>query len=168
MPKCKISERKMIDVICKRGQGLSVGALAKEFNVNPSTIRRCLALYDKEGLIGSRKIKRKLKLNSNDKEKLEKYIRDFPFSSLEEIKQTLNLSYCTKSIANYCKSFGLKRGITPKKFYIKPYDCESRLIFARRRLYWSKDIWKKIIFTDVSGIDRFSKETCLASAEFKV
>lgn len=153
MPKLKISERQMIEIISKNDRGFSVGVLAKQYNVHPCTIRRRLALYEKDGLIGKKKIKRKLKLNLNDKARLEKYMRSMPFSSLEEVKESLNLPYCKRSLSKYCKSFGLRRGITPKKFYIKPINCELRVSFARRRLNWSKDLWKKIVFTDESGID---------------
>lgn len=153
MPRKALGETDLVNVLVERGQGATIKDLAATYNCNQRTIIRRIATFRQEGRLGSKPIKRRLKLAEPAREEINQLVKSDPFATLEEIKTKLNLSVTRETTRRYIKKTGLLSGISPKKFYVKPIDCEERMRVARLRSGWSVERWSNIVFCDESGLD---------------
>jgi len=135
------------------GRGDSVKNTAAKFGISPATVYRKLARYKETGQVDRKKSIRSKKISESKLREIKTYVNNDPFATLREIKCDLNLNTTSRTVSNYLRELKLPVGVSPKKFLIKPIDCELRLESAIRRRFWSLETWKKIVFTDESGID---------------
>lgn len=154
MAKKQLTPEQLADILCLKERGIPIKQLAIRFGVARSTLYRRISKFDNEGVLGRRKTKgRKLKIDSSKLEQLERYVRNFPFSTIQNMREMVELKVDPRTISKYCKKFGLTRFKSPRKFAIKPIDTAKRLIYARQRRLWTANYWKdNYVFTDESGI----------------
>lgn len=148
-----LTERQVIEILMLNAESVPKLQIAQQFNVSVSTINRKLATWRDEKRTGRKKVTRETKLNSEQIDRMKQLLDRDPFMNLYELKTILNLSVSFSTISRTCKKLSLTCGISPKKFYVKPVDCGLRVFVARRRLQWTVDYWKRIVFTDESGSD---------------
>lgn len=153
MPKLVIDERKMSEILYKFDNGHTVAMLAAEYSVHRVTIWRRISAFKNEGILGKRKILRSIKATGSDLTTIRRMAVDDPFATTDEIRANLSKTYHISTIARYLKRFGFKKYVSPRKFAINEQQREDREDVARRRALWNVRRWKKIVFTDESGID---------------
>lgn len=153
MTKKQLTRDQFVQILIRHERGESVSALAVEFNVHRTTLNRRISAYHDTGKLDRAKNRRPMKLSRQVRERIRKYVTDNPFDTLKNVKVALNLEVSTNTISKICRRFGIKKLICPKKFYISPIQCESRLETAIMRSFWLVERWKNVAFSDESGID---------------
>lgn len=96
---------------------------------------------------------RSIKATGSDSRTIRRMAVDDPFATTDEIRANLSKTHHISTIARYLKRFGFKKYVSPRKFAINEQQREDREDVARRRALWNVRRWKKIVFTDESGID---------------
>jgi hypothetical protein len=67
---------------------------------------------------------------------------------LGEIKNGLNLAVGPKTLRNVVtKDIGLGRRIEWKKPWLRPEQKVARLKFARDHIHWTKEDWKRVVWS---------------------
>lgn len=125
----------------------------QKYDVSRATIFRRIASFKKDDRLGRKEGRRPRKLPKDDEVRLQRMLESDPYESYGEIKEQLNLPVSTTTIRRLCTMFGLLKRVSAKKFAISDLDCERRLMVARNRKYWTLTQWRRIVFTDESGID---------------
>lgn len=148
-----LSQAQKIDIIVQIKQNVPIKNIAAEHGVHRSSIWKFYKTYLQTGNIARRAYKRDKAIDQETLERLKQHILENPFDTLREIKRDLELTVDISTISKYCKSFGLPSRVSPRKFLVPNNHVQTRLETARVRRNWTVDNWRKIVFTDESGID---------------
>lgn len=152
-----LSSEETAQVINMYNEGRTQKDIAQHFKVSQATISSKLVIFKVEKRISRKKSTRKPLADSNILEQIENQLGFDPYMTLKELKEELDLPFSKTTISRCVKRTGLRSGISPRKFIIKPADVEKRLNFAHLHRRWSVDDWKRVIFTDEAGLDNSGK-----------
>lgn len=88
----------MVEVIVKINQNVSIKEVARQYGVNESTIRRRYKTYLETKRLGRKAYSRARLISEDDLERLETYILENRFNTVQEIKIDLTETGCHKII----------------------------------------------------------------------
>lgn len=153
MPRVAISENDMVNILLQIERKVPIRQLAAQYNVHHTTIYRRLRTWRDEGRLGMQKMKRRKKLSARQIQSLVRLVKNDPYATFDDINATLGFPISTCTVSRYLKANGISHRLSPKKFSLKPIDCEARVEIAIRRAAWSVEKWKNIVFCDESHCD---------------
>lgn len=76
----------------------------------------------------------------------------------QALKSDLNVSVCADTVRKALKEAGLQSFIKPKKPLLSQKNIKARLAWAYKYKDWTIDDWKRVIWSDVTKIDRFRSD----------
>lgn len=153
MVRKQLTEEQVVEILQLKAAKVRLKDIAARFNVNISTICRRLAVYRREKRYKRKKTVRPKKVGLGQRLGILNLALNEPFTTYAELRERLNLTISNATLARYCREFGYRKRVSPKKFFINQDKCYERLVMARNRCNWPIEEWKKIVFTDESGLD---------------
>ena len=123
--------------------------VAKKVGVCQSVVSRLLRRYRKKNTITvPNKGGRKKILSQRDRRQIVRHSVANPFSTLGQIKESLQLEVCENTIAAALKDAGYCFYVAKKKPLLSVKNKRARLQFALKYKDKPVSFWKKVIFTD--------------------
>jgi len=75
-----------------------------------------------------------------------------------ELKNTIKVDVSADTVRRALKETGMKAICKKKKPKLQPRHIRQRYEFALRHQYWTKDDWKRVIFSDETKINRLGSD----------
>ena len=95
------------------------------------------------------------KLSAQQVYELEQYLLDHPFRTNQQIVHDLELLITPRSIVNYLNDLGYATHVAEKKPLINLANLGLRRDWAEKHENWTKESWRKVIFTDESTFQNY-------------
>ena len=153
MAKSQLTPDQRAAVLVEMSKGVRLADIGDKFKVSKSTLIRISNKFKREQTTKRKTYFRHGAMGPERSGMLENYVNRYPYDTLREIKENLNLPVSKSTISRRLIEKDLKSMVSPKKFLISHANTEERLRVALMRKYWTKTYLENIIFTDESGMD---------------
>lgn len=136
--------------------GMRGAQIARELKMSASTVYGVLGSYKKRGTVVSPKSPgRPRKLTRRNMSYLERLLDKDRRASLTEITNQMAsiAKVSTRIVRNALQTLGYRNRVAAKKPFLNKKHKADRLAFARQYEKWTKEDWKKVIWTDESSFE---------------
>jgi transposase len=129
--------------------------IGKELNIDRNTARRIYERYRQYGTPSNRKRSGRPPIfDAAEKACLEAFVtRDSRTRRLSWEAICIEMGYACdpKTVRNVLKSMGYHKRVPRRKFHVRPDNRPKRVAWCQERLHWTKEEWKRVIWTDESS-----------------
>lgn len=137
--------------------------IAKKYQKSQSTIARLVKKIRETGCLNRKAGSgRKRSLNQYDLNYLEKIIKINPHLGSKKIAENMlkdrKKEVTESTIRRYLIGMGLKGRISCRKPLLSKKHIKARLEWAKKRYNWTKEDWKKVIWSDETKINLFGSD----------
>lgn len=149
----RLSDLEIGFVLGAREYGASFSDIGRKLGRPESTVRKFFERYQERGEVGHHASKgAESKLTDRDKRLMGRKIAVDRTITAKEILEDVELSQAVtvRTIQRHINSLGYVGGWSRKKPFVSETNRLKRLQWARDRLSWSVDDWKRVLWSDES------------------
>lgn len=151
-PSGELSTEARAAIIAKFEAGISKAAIARDFNINRSTVYRTVEHYQKYGFVHSLpRSGRPSVLTPRQKRALYIFARQEPVIEYDELKKALGITASRSTIYRVLKARGLTNWRRRKRPKLTEEHAKLRLKFAKEFRHFN---WRKVKFSDECSCER--------------
>ena len=133
-----LAEEQRVEVITMSAKGLSNRAIAKKMKVSHQSIGRILQRWNTDGLVKDRKRSgRRRKTDTRTDLRMVRIAKKNRSITTEEIRKSIGVQVCSRTISNRLKEGGLKSRFATKKPCITKKTRKRRLEWCKEHQHWT-------------------------------
>ena len=134
--------------------GQKPASIAATLNIPPSTVYSTIYLASKRSQQTSQPRSGRPKiLSNNDKRSIIRHIQKNPFSTYQEVINTLHLSICRRTLYTIINETGYGKWKAQKRPKLTPEIAKCRYNWALKYKDWSYEEWSKVIWSDECSVE---------------
>ena len=147
-------------ILAFRSEGKSIREIAKKIGCSPTTVLNTIKRFEETGSLRDRnRIGRPSNLNDSDIRYLSLCSKRNRMKTVPVLTYEFNLTR-KKRVSYSCVRRGLKKSslvgrVAAKKPLLRPANIKKRLLFAKQHVNWTKEQWRRVLFTDESKFELF-------------
>jgi transposase len=135
--------------------GWKPGKIADQFNAHRTTISRFIKAFEKTSSFERKKGSgRAKKLTPRNVRHLLKFARGNRRRTLNDFRKALTVKVSNRTLRRALHANGFHCRVAKKKPFLMERHIRERLAFARKYKNWTKDDWRKVLWTDESSFER--------------
>lgn len=160
---CQVSSEIRGAILALSEAGLSVRQIATQLTKPKSTVQSVLKQYKDTGSLKVKERSGRPRVTTKREDSLlvlnSKKNRKKPATVLtSELNDSRDSNVSLTTVKRRLRSAGLFGRIAAKKPYLKPINQLKRLKWAKAHKDWTKEQWKKVLFTDESKFEIFGSK----------
>jgi transposase len=156
----RITEDTVLRTISRLNNGQSTREATRGLHVSQSTVSRIQRRRVPENK--RRKVGRPRALSMQQRRLIVRKITSGQFDTAVEaqkyLAETQNVVVSTKTIRRNLMEAGLRSTTKIKKPLLKPRHIKERLAFCRKYKSWTKDDWRRVLWSDETKVNRMGSD----------
>jgi transposase len=150
-----LSNEQKAQAVAFQTAGWKSGKIAKELGVHRTTIARLLTKFNKTGSYERKRGSgRPKKLSKRNIRYLKKLVYEDRRGNLSDFMKGMAIKVHVNTLRTYLHSVGLHCRVARKKPFLTPRHIAKRLEFAKKHVGWTKEQWRKVLWTDEASFER--------------
>jgi transposase len=151
----QVSQAKRAECLLMLQHNLSSRDIRKKLGISFGTITNVRSQF---GLTATNLGGRRKLVSAQDGQRLARLILSGKADNATQLHKIAGLPVSVQTIRNSLKAEGLTARVKVKKPLFKPRHFRDRLKFAQKYQYWTRDDWKRVIFSDETKINRMGSD----------